>query len=72
MVATHIRMKNVEAAMDAGIVGIQFKNVTSLRQDLALLGIDFSLNKDNEDPAEHKAEYFPWVLLALTQYMIVV
>ncbi|KAH7854213.1 hypothetical protein Vadar_011436 [Vaccinium darrowii] len=53
------RMTNVEAAMDAGIVGIQFQNVTSLRQDLALLGIDFSLNKDNEDPAEHKAEYFP-------------
>lgn len=57
--ATHIRMANVEAATDAGIVGIHFKGATSLRQDLTLLGLDFSVNKDEEDPAKHKAEYFP-------------
>ncbi|KAI8565853.1 hypothetical protein RHMOL_Rhmol03G0293000 [Rhododendron molle] len=53
------RMANVEAATDVGIVGIHFKGATSLRQDLTLLGLDFSVNKDEEDPAEHKAEYFP-------------
>ncbi|KAK4385724.1 Flavin mononucleotide hydrolase 1, chloroplatic [Sesamum angolense] len=33
------RMKNVEAALDAGFTGIQFKNVDSLRSDLGRLGI---------------------------------
>ncbi|XP_011077197.1 uncharacterized protein LOC105161259 isoform X2 [Sesamum indicum] len=33
------RMKNVEAAIDAGFIGIQFKNVDSLRSDLGRLGI---------------------------------
>ncbi|KAL0318128.1 UNVERIFIED_CONTAM: Flavin mononucleotide hydrolase 1, chloroplatic [Sesamum calycinum] len=32
-------MKNVEAALDAGFIGIQFKNVDSLRSDLGRLGI---------------------------------
>ncbi|GMH25926.1 hypothetical protein Nepgr_027769 [Nepenthes gracilis] len=39
------RMKNVEAATDAGMVGIHFKNAELLRQDLSLLGLDFSFNE---------------------------
>nr|GFB23116.1 flavin mononucleotide hydrolase 1, chloroplatic [Tanacetum cinerariifolium] len=35
------RMKNVEAAKEAGINGIQFKNADSLQHDLSLLGITF-------------------------------
>lgn len=33
------RIKNVDAALDAGFMGIQFKNVESLRKDLTHLGI---------------------------------
>ncbi|KAK4433025.1 Flavin mononucleotide hydrolase 1, chloroplatic [Sesamum alatum] len=33
------RMKNVEAAVDAGFIGIQFKNVDSLRIHLSRLGV---------------------------------
>uniref|UniRef100_A0A5B7ATH9 Uncharacterized protein n=1 Tax=Davidia involucrata TaxID=16924 RepID=A0A5B7ATH9_DAVIN len=48
------RMKNVEAAIDAGIVGLLFKNADLLHHDLSLLGIDISANEDyrNQDPAE--------------------
>ncbi|KAI3757047.1 hypothetical protein L6452_04580 [Arctium lappa] len=35
------RMKNVEAAKETGINGIQFKNADSLRHDLSLLGVTF-------------------------------
>lgn len=34
-------MKNVEAAKEAGIIGLQFKNADLLKQDLSLLGIKF-------------------------------
>lgn len=34
------RLKNVEAASEVGIVGLQFKSVDQLRQDLSHLGID--------------------------------
>ncbi|XP_059628681.1 flavin mononucleotide hydrolase 1, chloroplatic [Cornus florida] len=48
------RMQNVEAAIDAGIIGLQFKNADLLRQDLSRLGIDMSLYEGNrnQDPAE--------------------
>ncbi|KAF4350245.1 flavin mononucleotide hydrolase 1, chloroplatic-like [Cannabis sativa] len=38
------RMKNVEAAIAVGIVGLHFKNAETLRQDLSLMGIDVSDN----------------------------
>ncbi|KAL8253331.1 hypothetical protein R6Q59_037024 [Mikania micrantha] len=38
------RMKNVEAAKEAGINGIHFKNVALLLRDLSLLGITFQNN----------------------------
>ncbi|KAL6976974.1 Flavin mononucleotide hydrolase 1, chloroplatic [Sarracenia purpurea var. burkii] len=55
------RMRNVEAAMDVGIVGLHFKDVNMLRQDLAMLGIDISGNKcnNNEDLAELEQEHLP-------------
>lgn len=34
------RLKNVEAASELGIVGLQFKSVDQLRQDLSHLGIN--------------------------------
>lgn len=36
------RMENVEAARAVGIVGVQFKNADSLRQDLSQIGVDAS------------------------------
>ncbi|PON45500.1 HAD hydrolase, subfamily IA [Parasponia andersonii] len=36
------RMKNVEAAIAVGIVGLHFKNAETLRRDLSLMGIDVS------------------------------
>ncbi|PIN24852.1 putative hydrolase (HAD superfamily) [Handroanthus impetiginosus] len=33
------RMRNVEAALEAGFIGIQFKNVNSLRKDLSHVGV---------------------------------
>ncbi|CAL5404018.1 unnamed protein product [Camellia sinensis] len=53
------RLRNVEAAMDAGIIGLHFKDVNLLCQDLSLLGIDISANKHNrnQDPAEHEQEH---------------
>lgn len=45
-------MKNVEAAKEAGINGIQFKNADSLQQELSLLGVSFpSINTQKQ---EHK------------------
>ena len=35
-------MKNVEAAIAVGIVGLHFKNAETLRRDLSLMGIDVS------------------------------
>lgn len=48
------RMRNVEAAKEVGIVGLQFKNAEILRQDLSLLGIDISTDEQsvNEDLAD--------------------
>ncbi|OWM72331.1 hypothetical protein CDL15_Pgr018216 [Punica granatum] len=37
------RLKNVEAALEVGIVGLQFKSVDQLRKDLCLLGIDIPM-----------------------------
>ncbi|KAG8380293.1 hypothetical protein BUALT_Bualt06G0000600 [Buddleja alternifolia] len=42
-------MRNVEAALDAGFIGIQFKNVDSLRNDLSHLGINMQSNKWTEN-----------------------
>ncbi|XP_010245950.1 PREDICTED: uncharacterized protein LOC104589354 isoform X2 [Nelumbo nucifera] len=41
------RMLNVEAAMNAGIVGLHFKDAASLEQDLSSLGIETSLSTDD-------------------------
>ncbi|KAF9609544.1 hypothetical protein IFM89_016905 [Coptis chinensis] len=41
------RMVNIEAAINAGMVGLHFKDAASLKQDLTLLGIETSpRNKD--------------------------
>ncbi|CAH1446528.1 unnamed protein product [Lactuca virosa] len=45
------RMKNVEAAKEAGIIGLQFKNADLLKQDLSLLGIKFE-NKNMKNKFE--------------------
>lgn len=42
-------MKNVQAAIGVGIVGLQFKNAETLRQDLSLVGIDVSDSQDNHN-----------------------
>ncbi|GAB4855836.1 Flavin mononucleotide hydrolase 1, chloroplatic [Ancistrocladus abbreviatus] len=39
------RVKNVEAAMDAGMVGIHFKNAQLLHEDLCLHGADVLANE---------------------------
>ncbi|KAK9919263.1 hypothetical protein M0R45_027872 [Rubus argutus] len=41
------RMRNVEAAKEVGIVGLHFKNVDLLRQDLSLMGIVISIDQTN-------------------------
>lgn len=46
------RLKNIEAAKEAGIIGIQFKNADLLLQDLSLLGI--TLQNGNIEKQEHK------------------
>ncbi|KAL2941577.1 Flavin mononucleotide hydrolase 1 chloroplatic [Bienertia sinuspersici] len=43
------RKKNVEGAVSAGMVGLQFKGADVLRQDLSLLGINTSSNALNYD-----------------------
>ncbi|KAJ1443546.1 HAD-like superfamily [Sesbania bispinosa] len=40
------RQKNVEAAVEVGIRGVQFKNVNLLREELSLMGIDISTDED--------------------------
>ncbi|XP_075083939.1 flavin mononucleotide hydrolase 1, chloroplatic-like [Nicotiana tabacum] len=45
------RMRNVEAAVEVGLNGLQFKNADLLRKDLSLLGVNISTN-DNPDLAE--------------------
>lgn len=40
-------MRNVEAAKEVGIVGLHFKNVDLLRQDLSLMGIVISIDQTN-------------------------
>ncbi|KAE8009871.1 hypothetical protein FH972_006280 [Carpinus fangiana] len=39
------RLKNVEAAMELGIVGLHFKNTDLLLQDLSSTGIDISIDE---------------------------
>ncbi|XP_031249835.1 flavin mononucleotide hydrolase 1, chloroplatic-like isoform X2 [Pistacia vera] len=39
------RLKNVEAATEVGIVGLQFKGADFLRRDLSQMGINVSTNK---------------------------
>lgn len=43
------RMRNVEAAIEAGFRGFQFKGVDLLRNDLSTLGVDISSNSHNEN-----------------------
>lgn len=42
---TNTRLKNVEAAIKVGIVGLQFKGADFLRHDLSQMGINFSTNE---------------------------
>lgn len=42
----HLRITNVEAAKNAGMVGLQFKNADTLKEDLSLLGIGL-VTQDN-------------------------
>ncbi|XP_057962991.1 flavin mononucleotide hydrolase 1, chloroplatic isoform X2 [Malania oleifera] len=55
------RIKNVEVAVDVGIIGLHFKNAYSLCQDLSLLGIDISSNESNvkQDLDKTAKEYLP-------------
>lgn len=48
------RMRNVEAAIEAGFTGIQFKNADLLRKDLSIHGIHISMDEssENQDVAE--------------------
>ncbi|PRQ41562.1 putative soluble epoxide hydrolase [Rosa chinensis] len=41
------RKRNVEAAKEVGIIGLHFKNVDVLRQDLSSMGIDISTDEIN-------------------------
>ncbi|KAK4353593.1 hypothetical protein RND71_025787 [Anisodus tanguticus] len=45
------RMKNVEAAIELELKGLQFKNADLLRKDLSLFGVDISTN-ESQDLAE--------------------
>ncbi|KAK7819164.1 flavin mononucleotide hydrolase 1 [Quercus suber] len=42
------RLRNVEAAVEVGIIGLHFKNAHLLRQDLSSKGIDISEDKNQE------------------------
>ncbi|KAM4095140.1 hypothetical protein ACJW30_08G007000 [Castanea mollissima] len=42
------RLRNVEAAVEVGIIGIHFKNAHLLRQDLSSKGIEISEEKNQE------------------------
>ncbi|WMV31649.1 hypothetical protein MTR67_025034 [Solanum verrucosum] len=42
------RMGNVEAAIELGLKGLQFKNADLLRKDLSLLGVDISTNESQD------------------------
>ncbi|XP_018717099.2 flavin mononucleotide hydrolase 1, chloroplatic [Eucalyptus grandis] len=48
------RPRNVEAALEVGIVGIQFKSADLLRHDLSEIGIDFSANKHSRSQTQLK------------------
>lgn len=41
------RKKNIDGAVNAGLVGLQFKSADMLRQDLSLLGVDVATGKQN-------------------------
>ncbi|KAF6162306.1 hypothetical protein GIB67_008435 [Kingdonia uniflora] len=41
------RMVNVEAARNAGIIGVHFKDAACLQQELSLLGIEFSTDAED-------------------------
>uniref|UniRef100_M1C5N3 HAD-superfamily hydrolase, subfamily IA, variant 3 n=1 Tax=Solanum tuberosum TaxID=4113 RepID=M1C5N3_SOLTU len=42
------RMGNVEAAIELGLKGLQFKNADLLQKDLSLLGVDISTNESQD------------------------
>ena len=42
-------MKNVEAAVHAGIIGLQFKGADVLRQDLSRLGVNIAVEELNNE-----------------------
>lgn len=42
-------MRNVEAGIEVGFRGLQFKGVDSLLKDLSILGIDISKLNSSED-----------------------
>jgi hypothetical protein len=43
----HSRLRNVEAAVEVGIVGLHFKNADMLRQDLSSMRIDISKDENH-------------------------
>ncbi|KAK9293031.1 hypothetical protein L1049_021015 [Liquidambar formosana] len=55
------RLRNVEAAVEAGIIGLHFKNADLLRQDLSILGIEISADEHNgnHDLAKLTEEHVP-------------
>lgn len=48
------RLRNVEAAMELGIVGLHFKNTDLLLQDLSLTGIDISIDEHRQSQDQPK------------------
>lgn len=50
------RMRNVEAAKEVGIVGLQFQSAEILRRDLSLLGVDVSRHGHSDDVNEDLIE----------------
>lgn len=53
------RIQNVDAAIQAGLVGLHFKNANLLRQDFSLLGISVNENCKQQDLGELPQEHLP-------------
>jgi hypothetical protein len=50
----HFRLRNVEAAMELGIVGLHFKSTDLLLQDLSSMGIDIPIDEHRQSPDQPK------------------
>lgn len=60
----HFRLRNVEAAMELGIVGLHFKSTDLLLQDLSSMGIDIPIDEHRQSPDQPKPtkEHTSWFL----------